>query len=44
MLNKTANAYNLNACNEALIKISKAKLKQLILTLLKHLLIFIIVN
>jgi hypothetical protein len=35
---------NLNACNEEKIKMGKAKLKQLRLDLLKHNLIFIIVN
>ncbi len=43
-IDQTANTYNLNACNKVLIKTSKAKLKQLRLTLLKHLLILIIVN
>ncbi len=43
-IDQTANTYNLNACNEALIKTSKAKPKQLRLALLKHLLVFIVVN
>ncbi len=42
-IDQTAHTYNINSCIEALIKTSKAKLKQLILALLKHLLIFIIV-
>jgi len=43
-IDQTDNTYNLNASNEALIKTSKAKPKQLRLALLKHLLVFIIVN
>ncbi len=41
---QTANTYKLNAGNEPLIETRKAKLNQLGLALLKHLLIFIIVN
>jgi hypothetical protein len=41
---QTTNTYKLNACNKALIKLAEAKLIQLSLALLKHLLIFIIVN
>ncbi len=40
----TASAYNLNAWNKALITTSTAKLKQLNMALLKHLLIFIIAD
>ncbi len=40
-IDRTTNIYNLNTYNEALIKTSKAKLKKLRLTLLKHLLILL---
>ncbi len=43
-IEQIANTYKLNACYEALIKTIKATSKQLRLALLKHLLIFIIVN
>ncbi len=43
-IHPTANTNNLSAGNKALIKTSKAKLKQLRLTLLKQVLIVIIVN
>jgi hypothetical protein len=44
ILIKKANTHNQNACNEALIKASKAKVEQSRMALLKHLLIFIIVK
>jgi hypothetical protein len=40
-IDQTANTFNLNACNKALYKTSKAKHQQLRLALLKHLFIFI---
>ncbi len=43
-IEQTANTYNLNGCNKAAIKTSKARLKQLKLAWLKHLLIFTLVN
>jgi len=43
-IEQTAKTYNDNACDEALIKLVQAKLVQLSLALLKHLLIFIIGN
>jgi len=42
-IEQTANTYKLNDRNKALIKLAKAKLKQLSLSLLKHLLILIFV-
>jgi hypothetical protein len=41
---QTANTCNINACNRALIKISKPILKQLKLALIKYLLLIIIDN
>ena len=43
-IDQTAKTYNLNAFNKALIKTSKAKLKQLSRLYCKNLLIFVIVN
>ncbi len=43
-IEQTANTYDQNTCKEALIKCAKAKLRQLKLALLKHLLISIIIN
>jgi hypothetical protein len=43
-IEQTANTYNLNTFNKVLIKTSKAKLKQLRLALLRHILIYIFVN
>jgi hypothetical protein len=41
-IEQTANTYNLNAFNKALVKISKAILTKIRLALLKHILIIII--
>jgi hypothetical protein len=43
-IEQTTSAYYLNAYNEVLIKLAQAKHKQTSLALLKHLLIFIVVN
>ncbi len=41
---QTENTYKLNACNKALVKNQRSKLKRLRLTYLNHILIFVIVN